>query len=71
MFQIENSYINLKMKFIFLIVWCIWWTFPVICKINSPLKSRVKRNDEDENDEWFVQKLDHFNPIDNTTWKQV
>jgi len=22
-------------------------------------------------DEWFIQKLDHFNPTDNRTWKQV
>jgi len=22
-------------------------------------------------DKWFVQKLDHFNPTDNRTWKQV
>jgi len=22
-------------------------------------------------DEWFKQKLDHFNPVDKRTWKQV
>lgn len=22
-------------------------------------------------EQWFEQKLDHFNPADNTTWKQV
>lgn len=25
----------------------------------------------DAEDEWFIQKLDHFNHTDNRTWKQV
>ncbi|XP_001949662.1 putative serine protease K12H4.7 [Acyrthosiphon pisum] len=33
---------------------------------NSPLTKNVI----DTEDKWFLQKLDHFNPTDNRTWKQ-
>lgn len=34
-------------------------------------KSSQNRNAIDFEDKWFLQKLDHFNPINNITWKQV
>lgn len=65
------------MKFIWCVVWCcVWWSSPAhsIKKIlldlgepNPPVNSNVI----DIKDEWFLQKLDHFNPINNRTWKQV
>jgi hypothetical protein len=29
------------------------------------------KNVNDVKDKWFIQKLDHFNPTDGRTWKQV
>lgn len=65
------------MKFIFCVLWLfVWLSSPAnsiknlligLGEPNSPLLLK-SMNFEDE---WFVQKLDHFNPTDNRTWKQV
>jgi len=65
------------MKFILCLFLCgVLWSSPSysLKKIrvglgepNSPLTKSVINIE----DKWFLQKLDHFNPTDNRTWKQV
>lgn len=65
------------MKFIFYILWhFVWMSLPAngiknillgLGEPNSPESSRIMNTE----DEWFIQKLDHFNPTNNRTWKQV
>lgn len=55
---------------------CVWWTSPAysIKKLRVGLgepNSPVNKNIIEVEDKWFEQKLDHFNPTDGRTWKQV
>ncbi|XP_060847283.1 putative serine protease K12H4.7 [Rhopalosiphum padi] len=64
------------MKFICCVFLCgVLWSSPShsfkkirvgLGEPNSPLTKNVI----DVEDKWFIQKLDHFNPTDNRTWKQ-
>lgn len=66
-----------KMKFtLCLFLFCSW----KISSVNSIKDIRVglgepiipiNTNVIDVEDKWFVQNLDHFNPTDTRTWKQV
>lgn len=65
------------MKLIFCVPWLfVWMTSPAngmndiligLGEPNSPPSFRTLITE----DEWFIQKLDHFNPTNNRTWKQV
>lgn len=65
------------MKFILCVfLCCIWWSSPVysITKIRVGLGEPnipANRNVVDSEDKWFVQKLNHFDPTNTKTWKQV
>lgn len=65
------------MKFICCVFLCgILWSSPShsLKKIRVGLgepNPPLTKNVIDIEDKWFIQKLDHFNPTDNRTWKQV
>lgn len=65
------------MRFILCVLWClVWWNSPTsgfkkrLLGLGEPNSPEI-RNAINVEDKWFVQKLNHFNPIDNRTWKQV
>lgn len=67
------------MNLIFCVVWCcLWWgslanesrSYKKLAGIGKPNITAVLTRRIFEN-KWFEQKLDHFNPIDTRTWKQV
>jgi len=65
------------MKFIFCILWhFVWMSLPangiknILIGLGEPNSPESLRTLNIE-DEWFIQKLDHFNPTNNKTWKQV
>lgn len=55
----------------------IWWSSLISCMGNrriglgEPNFPESRNNVMEFEDKWFTQKLDHFNPTDNRTWKQV
>lgn len=67
--------------FLFLVVLCFmpisaWRTFWKGRKfggnLGHPTDSKgILMNDGENEDLWFVQKLDHFEPMNTKTWKQV
>lgn len=65
------------MKLILYIYLCyVWWSLPAYGIKNRHVGLGQPNTPENINemefeDNWFVQKLDHFNPTDNRTWKQV
>lgn len=65
------------MNSIFCVIWCcVWWFSPVysvknlLVGLGEP-NSPENKNTFDVEDKWFEQKLNHFNPTDGRTWKQV
>lgn len=66
-----------KMKFLlFVYSTCIWWCMSLayydLKKVRVGLgEPNLSSNEPNVEDEWFVQKLDHFNPTDTRTWNQV
>lgn len=65
------------MNSIFRVFWfCVWWISPVysVKKLHVGLgepNSPENRNIFDVEDKWFEQNLNHFDPTDGRTWKQV
>lgn len=65
------------MRFILCVLWCcVWWNSPVTSfkkKLIGLGEPNSPENGKEINieDKWFVQKLNHFDPSDNRTWKQV
>jgi len=62
------------MKFKLCVLWCcVWWTLPAhsmkktigLGELKAPTVIFNTRED------WFTQKMDHFNPSDKRTWQQV
>lgn len=57
------------------LICCISWYSLVNCLPNGSFGSGEPPNLPGTNafivDQWFVQKLDHFDPTNNKTWKQV
>lgn len=62
---------TLKMRFLFIVLFYVLWNISANCMEQIPLKNRDKRKVVIYEDQWLVQKLDHFNPNDKRTWKQV
>lgn len=61
---------TLKMRLLFIMVFYVLWNISADC-MEQNLKNRDKRKIMVYEDQWLVQKLDHFNPNDKRTWKQV
>lgn len=65
------------MKVILFVFWCCFlWSSPVYSLKKILVGAGEPNTPENKNviaveDEWFIQKLDHFNPTDGRTWKQV
>lgn len=65
------------MKLILSVFLCyVWWSSPTYCMRNRLVglgepNFPENRNGVEIEDKWFTQKLNHFNPTDNRTWKQV
>lgn len=63
------------MRIVSCVIWCwILWYSPT-CSVKrmglgEPI-SLVNANAIVIEDNWFVQKIDHFDPTNNNTWKQV
>lgn len=65
------------MKILVCLFWCcVWWSSPVyglkkmLVGVGEP-NTPENKNVITVEDKWFIQKLDHFNPTDSRTWKQV
>lgn len=65
------------MKILTCVLLCLfWWSSPIhsmkkiFMGIDNQKPSLYKGHTEFK-DRWFLQKLDHFNPTNNKTWKQV
>jgi len=66
------------MNLIFCVLWCCIWigasadkgSFMKLVGIGKPNSPATARSMAIEN-KWFKQKVDHFNPTDKRTWKQV
>lgn len=64
----------LKLLYIYILTLSIanalnWSLFKAGGSLGSPALRRRHKYLPPE--QWFEQNLDHFNPIDNSTWKQV
>lgn len=68
------------LSFVFLVVLCClpvngWRSFwkgrRFGGNLGHPTDSKGILNDGENEDLWFVQKLDHFEPMNVKTWKQV
>jgi len=66
------------MNSIYFVLWCcLWWvssahksSFMRLVGVGRPYSPASSRSLMIEN-KWFEQKVDHFNPTDTRTWKQV
>jgi len=74
------------MSLIFCLLWCcLWWgssaefsSFTSLVGLGAPTSAFIRArsikmslNQFNIEDSWIIQKLDHFNPNDKRTWKQV
>jgi len=66
------------MNLIFYVLWCcVWWgasahkiSYMRLVGVGKPNLPASSKSLIIEN-KWFNQKVDHFNPTDTRTWKQV
>jgi len=66
------------MNLIFCVLWCCLWfgaladkySFMKLVGVGRPNSVASGKSLVIEN-KWFTQKVDHFNPTDTRTWKQV